>query len=299
MTQPPRPRAELGAFLRSRRERLSPEALGLPLAPRRRTPGLRRAEVAESAGISASWYAWLEQGRVRTSEQVLRAVARALRLDEAETAHVVSFAEDAAPPHSAPAGWVSPNLRSLVDAMLPHPAMVIDPHWDLLAWNAAYAALLTDLARLPAKRRNMLWLVFRWPPCRTLLVDWEDEARALLGQFRARAAHQPDDPRYAEIIEEIRTDPSAARWLHERETAAFRPAVKRFRHPHAGELRLKSVKLAAVDEPGHHFLTYLPDGPRSEAALNRLAPAAFDGRPVQVDSAFRPLGAPGRTRLAP
>lgn len=270
VTHSPDPRAELGAFLRSRRERLAPAALGLPAVPRRRTPGLRRAEVAESAGISTSWYAWLEQGRVRTSEQVLRSVARALQLDAAETAHVLSFVEDVPPPGAAPASWVSPNLRSLVDAMLPHPAMVIDPHWDLLAWNTSYAALLTDLARLPPKRRNMLWLVFRWPPCRTLLVDWEPEARSLLGQFRARAAHRPDDPRYAEIIESIRADPCAARWLDERETAAFRPAVKHFRHPAAGELRLRSVKLAAVDEPGHHFLAYLPDDPDSEAALRRL-----------------------------
>ncbi|MFE9413488.1 helix-turn-helix domain-containing protein [Streptomyces sp. NPDC006704] len=270
MTYSSDPRVELGAFLRSRRERLAPAALGLPVTPRRRTPGLRRAEVAASAGISTSWYAWLEQGRVRTSEQVLRAVARALRLDAAETAHVLAFADDANVP-AAPASWVSPHLRSLVDALVPHPAMVIDPHWDLLAWNTSYAGLLTDLARLPPKRRNMLWLVFRWPPCRTLLADWEPEARALLGQFRARAARQPHDQRYAEIIESIRTDPDAARWLTQRETAAFRPAVKRFHHPVAGELRLRPVKLAAVDEPGHHFLAYLPDGPASEAALRRLA----------------------------
>ncbi|MEV8528975.1 MULTISPECIES: helix-turn-helix transcriptional regulator [unclassified Streptomyces] len=276
MSTSPQPRAELGAFLRSRRERLAPGALGLPVAPRRRTPGLRRAEVAEAAGISASWYAWLEQGRVRTSEQVLRAVARALRLDPAETAHVLSFAEHPArdaPPRGAPASWVSPNLRSLVDAMLPHPAMVVDPHWDLLAWNTSYAALLTDLARLPAKRRNMLWLVFRWPPCRALLADWEAEARCLLGQFRARAAHYPDDPRYAEIIEEIGADPCAARWLDQRETAAFRPAVKHFRHPVVGDLRLRSVKLAAVEEPGHHFLAYLPDDPAAHEGLRALTEA--------------------------
>ncbi|MFG2720817.1 helix-turn-helix domain-containing protein [Streptomyces sp. NPDC048416] len=270
MTHSLDPRAELGAFLRSRRERLTPAALGLPVTPRRRTPGLRRAEVAECAGVSPSWYAWLEQGRVSTSQQVLRSVARALRLDPAETAHVLSFAKDAAAPRAAPAGWVSPHLRSLVDALTPHPAMVVDPHWDLLAWNTSYAALVTDLARLPPKRRNMLWLVFCWPPCRTLLADWEPEARALLGQFRVRAARAPHDPRYAEITEAIRPDPCAARWLEERETAAFHPAVKRFHHPVAGELLLRSVKLAAVDEPGHHLLTYLPDGPKSEAALRAL-----------------------------
>lgn len=263
------PRRELGAFLRSRRERLTPGEVGLPDGPGRRTPGLRRGEVAELAGISVSWYTWLEQGRVRTSEQVLRAVSRALRLDTAETGHVLSFMEDGGPPAEA-STWVSRNLLSLVQAMTPHPAVVLDPHWDLLAWNAGYAALLTDPARLHPKQRNLLWLVFRWPPARTLLPDWQREARALLGQFRSRAARRPQDPRFAELVRELLSDRDAARWYDRRETAGFQPAVRRFRHPAVGELRLRYVKLAAVDEPGHHFLAYLPDDPVSEDALRRL-----------------------------
>ena len=263
------PHRELGAFLRSRRERLTPAQAGVPDGPGRRTPGLRRAEVAELAGISVSWYTWLEQGRVRTSEQVLRAVARVLRLDAAETAHVLSFVEENRQPADAPT-WVSRNLLSLVQAMAPHPAVVLDPHWDLLAWNAGYAALLTDPARLRPKQRNLLWLVFRWPPARTLLADWEDEARALLGQFRTRAARRPLDPRFAELVDELLSDADAARWYERRETAGFQPSVRRFRHPDVGELRLRYVKLAAVDEPGHHFLAYLPDDRDSEDALRRL-----------------------------
>ncbi|MFJ9418888.1 helix-turn-helix domain-containing protein [Streptomyces sp. NPDC101227] len=263
-------RRELGAFLRSRRERLAPAEVGLTVSQRRRTPGLRRDEVAELAGISSSWYAWLEQGRVRTSEQVLRSVARALRLDAAETAHVLSFVEDAPAAGDQPPGWVSRNLLSLVESVTPNPAAVIDPHWDLLAWNAGYAALLTDPARLPPKRRNLPWLVFRWAPARDLIVNWEAEARYLLGQFRANAARHPDDRRYAEIVGEITQDPDAARWYERRETAVYQPAVRHFRHPVAGELRLRYVKLAAVDEPGHHFLCYLPDDRDAEAAVRRL-----------------------------
>ncbi|TWV53639.1 helix-turn-helix domain-containing protein [Streptomyces misionensis] len=262
------PRRELGAFLRSRRERLTPRDVGLPDGPGRRTPGLRRAEVAELAGISLSWYTWLEQGRVRTSEQVLRAVARVLRLDGAERAHVLSFVADDSPP-DAPT-WVSPNLLSLVRALSPHPAVVLDPHWDLLAWNAGYAALLTDPARLRPGQRNLLWLVFRWPPARTLLADWERDARALLGQFRSRAARRPQDARFAELVEELRCDADAARWYDLRETAAFQPSVRCFRHPTAGELRLRYVKLAAVEEPGHHLLAYLPADLAAEDALRRL-----------------------------
>ncbi|WP_328316287.1 helix-turn-helix domain-containing protein [Streptomyces sp. NBC_00388] len=260
---------ELGAFLRSRRERLTPAELGLPGSVRRRTPGLRREEVAELAGISSSWYAWLEQGRVRTSEQVLRSVARALRLDADETAHVLSFLEHAAPDEHPP-GWVSRNLLTLVEALTPNPAVVLDPHWDLLAWNSGYAALLTDPARLAPKQRNLLWLVFRWAPARTLLASWEPEARSLLGQFRAKAARHPEGGRYAEITAELLADPDAARWYGRRETSAFHPAVRHFRHPAAGDLRLRYVKLAAVDEPGHHLLAYLPDDPATQQALGTL-----------------------------
>ncbi len=270
------PRRELGAFLRSRRERLAPDEVGLPGSPRRRTPGLRRGEVAELAGISSSWYAWLEQGRVRTSEQVLRSVARALRLDADETAHVLSFVERAEPAGQPP-GWVSRNLLSLVETLAPNPAVVLDPHWDLLAWNSGYAALLTDPARLAPKQRNLLWLVFRWPPARTLLAEWEGEARSLLGQFRAKAARHPQDGRYAEITEELLADPDAARWYEGRETSAFHPAVRHFRHPVAGDLRLRYVKLAAVEEPGHHFLAYLPDDRATETAVGKLAGQRREG----------------------
>ncbi|MFE6741129.1 helix-turn-helix domain-containing protein [Streptomyces tubercidicus] len=263
------PRRELGAFLRSRRERLAPADVGLPGSPRRRTPGLRREEVAELAGISSSWYAWLEQGRVRTSEQVLRSVARALRLTADETAHVLSFVEHAAPDGPSP-GWVSRNLLSLVESLAPNPAAVLDPHWDLLAWNAGYAALLTDPARLAPKQRNLLWLVFRWPPARALLASWETDARSLLGQFRAKAARHPEDTRYAEITEQLLADPHAAHWYGRRETSAYHPAVRHFRHPVAGDLHLRYVKLAAVDQPGHHLLAYVPDDGATEQALRAL-----------------------------
>ncbi|MFF0630528.1 helix-turn-helix domain-containing protein [Streptomyces sp. NPDC004296] len=274
-------RRELGAFLRSRRERLSPTELGLPVTPRRRTPGLRRGEVAERAGISASWYAWLEQGRVRTSEQVLRSVARALHLNAADTAHVLSFVEGRTQQQQPP-GWVSPNLLTLVESVAPNPAVVIDPHWDLLAWNTGYAALLTDPARLPPRQRNLPWLVFRWAPARDLIVNWECEARYLLGQFRAYAARHPHDRRYAEIIADITQDPHAAHWYSQRETAIYQPAVRHFRHSTAGDLHLRYIKLAALDQPDHHFLCYLPNDPDTQAALHHLTAHAQTANPLHT-----------------
>lgn len=262
-------RRELGAFLRSRRERLSSAESTPPADSRRRTPGLRREEVAALAGVSTTWYAWLEQGRVDTSDTVLLAVADALKLNPDETAHVLSFASRVDPADASPR-YVSPNLASVVESLTPNPAVVIDPHWDFLAWNRAYSALLTDLARLPAGQRNLLWLVFCWPPARTLLARWEEEAKSLLGQFRAKAARHPTDRRYAQLTDDLLADPDAARWLRHRETIGFHPAVRHFRHPTAGDLRLRYAKLAAVDEPSHHLLVYTPDGPATRDALAAL-----------------------------
>ncbi|MEU8685341.1 XRE family transcriptional regulator, partial [Streptomyces sp. NPDC048611] len=121
------------------------------------------------------------------------------------------------------------------------------------------------------RQRNLLWLVFRWPPARALLPSWEQEARSLLGQFRANAARHPEDGRYAEITGELLADPDAARWYARRETAAYHPAVRHFRHPVAGDLRLRYVKLAAVDQPAHHLLAYLPDDRTTQKALTTLA----------------------------
>src|SRR6187551_3809804 len=153
-------RAELAAFLRSRRERITPADLGLPTGLRRRTPGLRREEVAQLAGVGVTWYTWLEQGRpIRASTQVLDAIARALRLDQAEREHLYRLADVPAVP-SAPAECLPAEIQAILDALVPVPAVVYNGRYDVLAWNATYHALFPGLTESPIGERNALLHLF-------------------------------------------------------------------------------------------------------------------------------------------
>src|SRR6266567_878699 len=149
-------RAELGSFLRSRRERITPEDVGLPPGLRRRTAGLRREEVAQLAGVGVTWYTWLEQGRpINASAQVLEAVARTLRLDESERSHLFTLA-GVPDTTSRVAEICEPAVRELVEALDPYPAFVVSPRYDILAWNRAEASLKGDYSSLPDRYRNVL-----------------------------------------------------------------------------------------------------------------------------------------------
>src|SRR5690606_11582000 len=154
-------RRELGAFLRSRRERRRPEAVGLPVGDRRRTPGLRREEVAMLAGMSVTWYTWLEQGRnVQPSRQVLGSLADVLGLDDVETAHLFRLAGEV-PPRVGPASAaVADHEQAMLDRLDPNPALLLDRRLDVVAWNRGAVVLYGDLASLDADRRNILWLTF-------------------------------------------------------------------------------------------------------------------------------------------
>src|SRR5689334_19482042 len=154
-------RRELAAFLRSRRERLTPAEVGLPAGGRRRTPGLRREEVASLAGVGMTWYTWLEQGRdINASDQVLAALARTLRLDPHEQAHLFTLAGVPVAGASSDDQVISPEIRAVLDQLHPYPAYVTNGRYDLLAYNRAYTALLGNLDALPFLERNTLWILF-------------------------------------------------------------------------------------------------------------------------------------------
>lgn len=267
-------RHQLGTFLRSRRELLAPQDAGLPAGGRRRTPGLRREEVAQLAGVSTTWYTWLEQGRdITASRQVLDSLARALRLTPAERRHL--FILSGAPLPAGPRGratTVSPTLRALVRTINPNPASVISHQWDLLAYNSAYERLVGGLDQLPEEERNSIWLLFTRPDMRTLLVDWQREARAVLGQFRAAAGQHPDDPRTAELVTALTAaSPAFATMWSQHPIQAFTPSTKKFRHPSAGRIDLNYAKLTVAEEPGQHLLVFLPATAGDARALARLA----------------------------
>lgn len=260
----------LGAFLRSRRERLSPGDVGISGSSRRRTPGLRREEVAVLSGVSLSWYTWLEQGRdIKVSRQVLASLARSLKLSPPEVRHLYRLCGELPPDlgasHRCPEA--DPSLAAMLRALEPNPAVLLDQHWDVLAWNRPEAELFTDFGTLPAERRNMLWVIFARSTARSLMADWEAQARQVLAQFRMRADEEPGDPRFAAVVADLLAGaPDFARFWQRHEVADYRSVHKDFTHPRAGRLALRQSKLIAADDPRIHLLALLPaDEPTREA----------------------------------
>ncbi|MFF2626807.1 helix-turn-helix domain-containing protein [Kitasatospora griseola] len=274
----------LGEFLRSRRALLRPQDVGLNAADtRRRVPGLRREELALLAGVSVTYYTRLEQGQsVNASDGVLDAVARALRLDRDEQAHL----RDLARPRKAPANRgsaprperVRPATRQLIAAMDRVPAVVLDRRNDVLAWNPLGHALLAGHLDpsgpdRPADRPNLTGLLFLDPHTRELYTHWESETKVALAALRLTVGRHPEDRRLAELVGHlaIHSPEFAALWARHpvRECTV---GSKQFHHPLVGELDLAFESLRTSDGSDHRVLLYSaePDSP-SAAALDLLA----------------------------
>jgi transcriptional regulator with XRE-family HTH domain len=265
------PLTDLGPYLRARRERLDPAALGLPRG-RRRTPGLRREEVAARAAISATWYGWLEQGRGGApSAAVLDRLARALLLTEAEREHLflLGLGRPPAMRYQAP-GAVSPRLQRVLDAMETSPALIITVTWDVIAWNAAAAAVLNDYAALPETARNVMRRLFLDPRSRADNLDWEDVARFVVGVFRAGIARAGAQSMVAPLVEELsRGSADFARLWQARDVASLDAGIKRLRHPMFGEIALEYSAFAVDGRPDLTMLVFTPVGQAARiGALN-------------------------------
>src|SRR5204862_961012 len=197
-------KSELASFLRERRGRLQPETVGLPNGSRRRTPGLRREEVAQLAGVGLTWYTWLEQGRdIRVSPDVLCRVARVLQLEPIERIHLFRLAGHEAQPRFVDEA-VRPPLRRVLAGWEPYPAIVLGRRWDVLAWNRAYVRVLGDYSELPEGRRNVLWSMFMRPSRRRLIRDWAREAEVMVASFQRSTAAYLDEPDFQELITDLR-----------------------------------------------------------------------------------------------
>ena len=259
------PRA-LGELLRSRRERLAPADVGLPPGIRRRTAGLRREEVAQLASLSVTYYTFLEQGRqARPSEQVLDALAAALRMTPAERRYLLSLAhgpDDAAAggeAGAAPPERVSPGVADLVRRLEPSPTLVKGRCWDVLAANPAARELFGDWSGTPGMRNLVRWM-FTSDAAREIYLEWEPEARAMLGRFRLAAARHPGDPRVTRLIEELRRDsPQVRDWWPAHDVSPIGgEGVKKLRHPRFGPVEYSHVILQVADHPDQVLVTYAP-----------------------------------------
>ncbi|MBP0459486.1 helix-turn-helix transcriptional regulator [Streptomyces montanisoli] len=272
----------LAGFLRSRREMLRPEEAGIEPGPRRRTPGLRREEVAQLSGVSVTWYTWLEQGRkITVSGQVLEGLARALRLSAAERRHLYTLAGVALSDDVPQPAVVNPTLRALVETLDPNPAHVTNLCWDLLAYNEAYEKLVGGLDGLPDGQRNSIWLLFTRPSMRTLLVDWRREAKDILGQFRTAVGRYPNDPRVRELLDALTAaSPDFVAMWSQHPVQAFTPATKRFQHPMAGPVAFNYAKLTVAEDDNQHLVVFLPASPTDARAMRELTvPGAAGSAP--------------------
>jgi len=271
-------RAELSDFLRSRRARLRPEDAGLQaFAGRRRVPGLRREELAHLAGVSFDYYVRLEQGRLRNvSDALLDAVARALRLDDVERAHLYDLARPARRPQRAPHGQhVRPSQQWLLDALHTVPAYVLGRRTDTIAWNDLACALLAvDLNALTPQQRNMARLVVLDDAARHLWANWEDKARDTIGLLRLQAGkNAADDPQLAALVGELLLkSPECRQWWADHHIWVKPHGTSTFRHPVVGELTLAFEALAVPDAPDQVLITHTAEpGSPAETALRLLA----------------------------
>ncbi|RKN43971.1 helix-turn-helix domain-containing protein [Streptomyces hoynatensis] len=290
--QSPRAR-ELGAFLRSRRAVLSPQAVGLATGGVRRTSGLRREEVARLAGVSTGYYVRLEQGRAAyPSAGVLGALARALRLPPEERRHLFALAHQPSPePEST---VLEAGTRRMLDLLLPPTAAyVIDERSDVLAWNRAAAALFGHLVEGPRRPNNVRY-VFTSPEARELFVDWPEIAADSVAHLRAAAGHRPDDPALATLIAGLRAEsPEFRRLWAARELRHKVEGRKELRHPRCGRLTLEYTVLAAPTAPGQRLVAYTAaPGTASHAALAALSGLAPAAPPTGPERAAPPQAAP-------
>jgi transcriptional regulator with XRE-family HTH domain len=258
---------ELGDFLKSRRAAVDPTDVDLPVGPRRRAPGLRREEVALLAGVSVTWYTWLEQGRaVNPSRSVLDAVARALLLDDAQHAHLLTLAERSAgrgPLDGAglgPADRPPPDaLRRTLDALDPAPAYLLGPRWEYLAWNRSQALLYPQAEQLAESDCNLLLIVLCDPGARDLIVEREAEARAMVAEFRASTATMRGDVALEALIERLRADSDAfAEWWDHHDVAGFHSRLRRYDHPTAGRLTFEYQAFLPAEWPTYRVVVQLP-----------------------------------------
>ncbi|MGW1211570.1 helix-turn-helix transcriptional regulator [Streptomyces sp. NPDC002499] len=268
--------AELGRFLRARRTGTRPEQVGLTVgAGLRRTPGLRREELATLAGISIDYYVRLERGKeTRPSPSVLDALARALHLDEQEHGHLRELAARSAryasEPPPAPGRTVSPDLKVLLESMRPNPAYVISRSMDLLAWNPGGLALYPGLADWPVKQRNLARYLFLHPAARSLFPDWDRQITACVARLRATAGTAPDAPDLTQLVGELLLKSPEFAGLWERyEVTGRKPARKTFQHPLVGTITLTARSLHLEGSPGRRIGVYTaePGTPDHDALL--------------------------------
>ncbi|MFJ6566187.1 helix-turn-helix transcriptional regulator [Streptomyces sp. NPDC091292] len=261
-----RRRPELAAFLRGRRARVTPEDVGMPPGPRRRTPGLRREEVAQLSGVGVTWYTWLEQGRpINASAHVLDAVARTLRLDPPEREHLYHLAEvPFEPDRETAVRTAGPEIQGIIDALDPHPAVVYNARYDILATNPAYRDLFFVPETLEIGIPNALWMLFTVAEKDCPVVFRASELPLMVATMRSAYGRHVGEPGWETFVRRLSAaSPLFAELWESGDVVPPGPRVKTFRHAAVGELRMTSVSLSINGMPECRIVAYTPDDEES------------------------------------
>jgi transcriptional regulator with XRE-family HTH domain len=282
--------SELAQFLRTRRERIGPSDAGLDPGRRRRTPGLRREEVAQLAGVSVTWYTWLEQGRsVRASEEVLDRLGRVLRLDPAEHRHLFLLARGHPPADPLdPPAEVDPRLRAVLDA-LPYPAYAATNGWTIVAWNRAARLVFADYDSLSGRERNIVWMSFTDPGHRRMAVNWEEQARSALALFRASTAQNIGEDWHKRFVTDLaERSPEFRAWWPQHDVRGTHAGPKLYDHPIAGRLAFEPMTLRYEDDAALWLMIKVPvadtDTPARLARLLAENPVGKPATPARSGS---------------
>jgi transcriptional regulator with XRE-family HTH domain len=264
--------ASLGSYLKDRRAKLDPADFGLPLK-RRRTPGLRREEVAQRANVSATWYTWLEQGRGGApSADVLDRIAGALMLTEVEREHLFLLALGRPPAarfHAAEG--VTPRLQRVLDSLELSPAIVKTSTWDVVAWNRAAVAVFADYGALEASERNILRLIFLHRRIRAAQSDWESVARFAVSTFRVEAARGGASAKVQALVEELSSlSPEFAELWRRNDVRSYGEGSKILMHPNVGEIAMEYSSFAVDGRPDLSLVIYTPSTPEAAERVRTL-----------------------------
>ena len=262
----------LGSYLKTRRAKLAPAAVGLP-AGRRRTPGLRREEVAQRANVSAPWYTWLEPGRGGTpSADVLERIAAALALTPAEREHLFLLAQHRPPVvRYEGARPISPQLQRLLDSLETSPALVRDAAWNVVAWNRAAALVINDYGQLPPERRNLLRVMFGTRKQGRAFVHWERYARYVVANFRASTARDGASETVAALVDELCAEsPEFAAIWREHDVRSYAPGSKQLVHATAGALAFDYAAFRVEGQPELGLVIYTPSTPETAERVRAL-----------------------------
>jgi transcriptional regulator with XRE-family HTH domain len=291
-------RHELSDFLRTRRARISPAGIGFP-ATRRRTPGLRREEVAQLAGMSATWYTWLEQRRpISVSRGMLDNLARVLQLDPVERIQLFRLARRESVIDSTPQREiVSPRFQRMLDQSDIMPSLVMGRRWDVLGWNRVVRAFFLDFEQVPPDERNMVWLLFTHPALRSLLVDWSTRAQDTLARFRADYGRYAGDSHFVQLVDRLNAvSPEFAQWWPRHDVLPMSEGCAQYNHPLVGRMVVDYMTFSVVDNPELRVVTWLPDA-GSMKKMRKIVAAFRRSGGTRAVSAVASTAKPTRMRM--